>query len=48
VLCKEGVLHVGRGTVLGANAVLLDSTGEGETWAGLPARKVGQREGWLG
>lgn len=46
VLCKEGVLHVGRGTVLGANAVLLESTGEGETWAGLPARKVGQREGW--
>ena len=46
VLCKEGVLHVGRGTVLGANAVLLESTGDGETWAGLPARKLGQREGW--
>lgn len=46
VLCKEGVLSVGRGTVLGANAVLLQSTGEGETWAGLPAKKVGQREGW--
>jgi serine O-acetyltransferase len=48
VLCKEGVLRVGRGTVLGANAVLLESTGEGETWAGLPARKVGMREGWNG
>jgi serine O-acetyltransferase len=47
VLCKEGVLRVGRGTVLGANAVLLESTDEGETWAGLPARKLGQREGWL-
>lgn len=46
VLCKEGVLRVGRGTVLGANAVLLQPTGEGETWAGLPARKVGAREGW--
>lgn len=48
VLCKEGVLRVGRGTVLGANAVLFESTGEGETWAGLPARKVGMREGWNG
>lgn len=46
VLCKEGVLKVGRGTVLGANAVLLQSTGEGETWAGLPAKRVGTRDGW--
>jgi serine O-acetyltransferase len=46
VLCKEGVLRVGRGTVLGANAVLLESTGEGEVWAGLPAKKAGPREGW--
>lgn len=46
VLCKEGVLRVGRGTVLGANAVLLESTGEGEIWAGLPAKKMGMREGW--
>lgn len=44
VLCKEGVLRVARGTVLGANAVLLESTGEGEVWAGLPAKKVGMRE----
>lgn len=46
VLCKEGVLLVGRGTLLGANAVLLESTGDGEVWAGLPAKKVGMREGW--
>ena len=46
VVCKEGVLKIGRGTVLGANAVLLESTGEGEMWAGLPAKKVGMREGW--
>lgn len=46
VLCREGVLRVGRGTVVGANAVLLESTGEGETWAGMPAKKVGTREGW--
>jgi len=43
VLCKQGVLTVGRGTVLGANAVLFESTGENEIWAGIPAKKVGQR-----
>lgn len=44
VLCKEGVLRVGRGTVVGANAVLLQSTGENEVWAGIPARLLGKRE----
>jgi len=44
VLCKEGTLRVGRGTVVGANAVLLQSTGENEIWAGMPARCVGQRD----
>jgi len=44
VLCKEGVLRVRRGTVLGANAVLLQSTGEWEIWAGVPARQVGKRD----
>jgi len=43
VLCKEGILRVGRGSVVGANAVLLESTGEYEIWAGAPARCVGQR-----
>ncbi|GAB4534118.1 MAG: hypothetical protein Fur0018_23840 [Anaerolineales bacterium] len=43
VLCKEGTLTVGRGTVVGANAVLLQSTGEWEIWAGIPARRVGRR-----
>ena len=43
VLCREGVLKVGRGTVIGANAVLLESTGDYEIWAGSPARCVGQR-----
>jgi len=43
VLCKSGVLRVGRGTVLGANAVLLESTGENEIWAGIPARCIGKR-----
>jgi serine O-acetyltransferase len=44
VLGKEGVLVVRRGSVIGANAVLLQSTGEGEIWAGVPARCVGRRE----
>jgi serine O-acetyltransferase len=44
VLCKEGILRVGRGTVVGANAVLLQSTGENEIWAGVPARCIGQRD----
>ena len=43
ILCKEGVLTVGKGTVVGANAVLLESTGENEIWAGAPAKCVGQR-----
>lgn len=47
VLCKEGLLVVGRGTVVGANAVLLQSTGCGEIWAGVPARKVGMRKGFI-
>lgn len=44
ILCKEGIMQVGRGTVVGANAVLLESTGEWEIWAGLPAVRVGTRE----
>ena len=44
VLCKEGVLKVGRGTVVGANAVLLQSTGEGEIWVGVPAKCTSKRE----
>jgi len=45
VLCKEGVLRVRRGSVIGANAVLLESTGEEEIWAGVPARCIGKRDG---
>ncbi len=43
ILCKEGVLTVGKGSVIGANAVLLESTGEYEIWAGMPARCIGKR-----
>jgi serine O-acetyltransferase len=44
VLGKEGTLVVRRGTVVGANAVLLEPTGENEIWAGLPAHCIGKRE----
>jgi serine O-acetyltransferase len=44
VLCQEGVLRVRRGSVVGANAVLLQSTGEWEIWAGVPAKQVGKRD----
>jgi serine O-acetyltransferase len=43
ILCEEGILRIGRGTVVGANAVLLESTGENEIWAGMPAKKTGMR-----
>lgn len=45
ILCKEGLLRVGKGSVIGANAVLLQSTGDNEIWAGIPARCVGTRDG---
>ncbi len=44
ILCKEGILRIGTGTVVGANAVLNQSTGEYEIWAGIPARCIGLRE----
>jgi len=47
VLCKQGILIVRKGTVIGANAVLTSSTGEAEVWAGIPAKPIGNRQGWL-
>jgi serine O-acetyltransferase len=44
VLCRSGVLRIGNGTIIGANAVVTRSTGEREVWAGIPARCVGQRK----
>lgn len=43
VVCKQGVLTIGRGTIVGANAVLTTSTGPDEIWAGAPARRGGTR-----
>jgi serine O-acetyltransferase len=37
-------LVIAEGSVIGANAVLRESTGPYEIWAGIPARRVGMRE----
>jgi serine O-acetyltransferase len=37
-------LVVAEGTVIGANAVLRESTRPYEIWAGIPARRIGVRE----
>jgi len=44
VLCNDGILTVKRGTVVGANAVLLNSTSEDEIWVGIPAKCIGKRD----
>lgn len=44
ILCDEGILRVRRGSVIGANAVLTESTGAYEIWAGIPAKRVGARQ----
>ena len=44
ILCQEGTLFIRKGTVVGANAVLLNSTMPEEIWAGIPARCIGRRE----
>ena len=47
VLCKKGILRVAKGSIIGANAVLTSSTNEAEVWAGIPAKCIGKRKGWL-
>lgn len=44
VLGGPGVTTVGARTILAANAVLTQSTGEDEIWGGVPARKLGDRK----
>lgn len=44
ILFKDEKLVIGRGCVIGANSVLTQSTGEYEIWAGVPAKKIGNRE----
>jgi len=43
VLGGPGITRLGKGTILAANAVLIQSTGENEVWAGVPARRVSTR-----
>lgn len=44
VLCKEGILTIEENTIIGANAVLTKSTNKNEIWAGIPAKKIGERK----
>lgn len=44
LLFGEKKLVVGKGSVIGANSVLTQSTNDWEIWAGVPARKIGMRE----
>lgn len=44
VVGSHGTVRIGRGTVVGANSVLTQSTGDWEIWAGTPAQLVGRRD----
>lgn len=43
ILGGAGITTVGTGTIIAANAVLTQSTGDYEVWGGIPARKLGTR-----
>lgn len=43
ILGGPGVTTVGQGTIVAANAVLRNSTGSWEVWAGVPARLIRKR-----
>ena len=40
IICNRGVLTVGKNTIVAAGAVLTQSTGDNEIWAGVPARLI--------
>lgn len=44
IICKNGTLRIGKGAVVAANAVLLNSIGPGEIWGGVPAKLLGYRQ----
>lgn len=44
IVCKEGKLRIGKNAVIAANAVVLNSVGSGEIWAGIPAKLIGYRD----
>lgn len=37
---KGGRIRLGRGSVIAANAVVLEDVGPGEIWGGVPARRI--------
>lgn len=43
VLCGKEKITIGEGSIVAANAVLLNSTKPGEIWGGVPARLIGFR-----
>ena len=43
VFAPDDGLVVGRGTMVGSTALLLESTGEWEIWGGVPARRISDR-----
>jgi serine O-acetyltransferase len=45
LLAGDGITRIREGTIVAANAVVIGSTGANEIWAGVPARRVGVREG---
>lgn len=44
IVSSHGTLTVGKGAVIGANAVLTQSAGPNEVWAGSPARLIKKLE----
>lgn len=44
ILGGPGVLIVGEGSSIAANAVLLESTGRNEVWGGVPARLLSRKK----
>lgn len=44
ILAGAGITKIGSGTIVAANAVLDQSTGEYEIWAGVPAKLIGYRK----
>jgi len=48
ILGGPGVTRIGSGTIVAANAVLMQSTGENEVWGGIPAKLIGHRDPSVG
>lgn len=40
IMGKVDILTIAKGSMIGANAVLTHNTNQGETWAGVPAKKI--------